>query len=95
MGTVRKKGATWSYRISIMAADGKRIQKEKSGYATKKEATAAMTAIENDLLTLGEYIEPEQKVTMQQLYEEFISEEAPLERKYATIIRYASSALTF
>ena len=53
MGTVRKKGATWSYRISITSADGKRIQKEKSGYATKREATAAMTAIENDLLASG------------------------------------------
>lgn len=90
MGTVRKRGDKWSYRVNVTSADGKRIQKEKGGFATKKEATIAMTAIENDLLTSGEYIEPEQKVTMQQLYEEFISEEAPLERKYATIVRYAS-----
>lgn len=90
MGTVRKRGDTWSYRIDLGVINGKRTQKEKGGYATKKEATAAMTAVENELLSSGEYIEPDQKVTMQQLYDEFITEEAPLTRKYATIIRYHS-----
>lgn len=90
MGTVRKRGDKWSYRIDLGVIDGKRTQKEKGGFATKKEATAAMTAVENDLLKTGEYIDATQKVTMQQLYEEFITEEAPLTRKYATILRYKS-----
>lgn len=49
-----------------------------------------MTAIENDFLKTGEYIEPNQRITMQQLFEEFITEEAPVTRKYATIVRYKS-----
>lgn len=90
MGTVRKRGGKWSYRVDFTGTDGKRVQKEKGGFATKKEATAAMTAIENDLLKTGEYIEPNQRITMQQLFEEFITEEAPVTRKYATIVRYKS-----
>lgn len=90
MGTVRKRGDTWSYRVDLGIVNGKRTQKEKGGFATKKEAIAAMTAVENSLLLSGTYIEPEQKVTLQQLYEEFITEEAPLTRKYATIVRYQS-----
>jgi integrase len=90
MGTVRKRGDTWSYRVDLGVINGKRTQKEKGGFATKKEAVAAMTAVENSLLSSGAYIEPEQKVTLQQLYEEFITEEAPLTRKYATIVRYQS-----
>ena len=90
MGTVRKRGDKWSYRIDLGVIDGKRTQKEKGGFATKKEATAAMTAAENDLLKTGEYIDANQKVTMQQLYEEFITEEAPLTRKYSTVLRYKS-----
>ena len=90
MGTVRKRGDTWSYRVDLGVVNGKRTQKEKGGFATKKEAVAAMTAVENSLLSSGTYIEPEQRVTLQQLYEEFITEEAPLTRKYATIVRYQS-----
>lgn len=90
MGTVRKRGGKWSYRVDFTGTDGKRVQKEKGGFTTKKEATAAMTAIENDFLKTGEYIEPNQRITMQQLFEEFITEEAPVTRKYATIVRYKS-----
>lgn len=90
MGTVRKRGGKWSYRVDFTGTDGKRVQKEKGGFATKKEANAAMTAIENDLLKTGEYIEPNHRITMQQLFEEFITEEAPVTRKYATIVRYKS-----
>ena len=80
MGTIRKRGDKWSYRVDLGAVNGKRMQKEKGGFATKKEAAAAMTLVENELLKTGEYIEAEQKITMQQLYEEFIVEEGPLTR---------------
>lgn len=90
MGTIRKRGDKWSYRVDLGAVNGKRMQKEKGGFATKKEAAAAMTLVENELLKTGEYVEAEQKITMQQLYEEFIEEEAPLTRKYTTIVRYKS-----
>lgn len=90
MGTVRKRGDKWSYRVDRGVINGKRTQKEKGGFTTKKEAIAAMTLVENELLKTGEYIEADQKITMQQLFEEFITEEAPLTRKYATIVRYKS-----
>lgn len=43
MGTIRKRGDKWSYRVDLGAVNGKRMQKEKGGFATKKEAAAAMT----------------------------------------------------
>ena len=42
MGTVRKRGGKWSYRVDFTGTDGKRVQKEKGGFATKKEANAAI-----------------------------------------------------
>lgn len=60
MGTIRKRGDKWSYRVDLGAVNGKRVQKEKGGFATKKEAAAAMTLVENELLKTGEYIEAEQ-----------------------------------
>ncbi len=41
-GSVRKKGATWSYRIDLGVINGKRSQIERSGYKTKKEAMPAL-----------------------------------------------------
>ena len=38
MGTIRKRGDKWSYRVDLGAVNGKRVQKEKGGFATKKEA---------------------------------------------------------
>ena len=56
-GSVRKKGATWSYRIELGVVDGKRSQVEKSGFRTRKEADKAL----NDALymynNMGDYIE--------------------------------------
>ena len=40
MGTIRKRGDKWSYRVDLGAVNGKRMQKEKGGFATKKEAAA-------------------------------------------------------
>lgn len=37
-GSVRKKGATWSYRIDLGVINGKRSQIERSGYKTKKRS---------------------------------------------------------
>lgn len=61
MGTIRKRGDKWSYRVDLGAVNGKRVQKEKGGFATKKEAAAAMTLVENELLKTGEYVEAETK----------------------------------
>ena len=44
-GSVRKKGATWSYRVEFGVVDGKRNQIERSGFRTKSDATKAMNVI--------------------------------------------------
>ncbi len=88
-GSIRKKGATWSYRAEFGAAGGKRNQIERSGYKTKKEAAKAL----NDVLYLynntGDYVE-NKKITFTEVYTEFIENEAPATRAYATIVRYKS-----
>ena len=88
-GSVRKKGATWSYRIELGVVDGKRSQVEKSGFKTRKEADKAL----NDALYMynntGDYIE-NKKITFSEVYTEFIEKEAPATRAYATIVRYKS-----
>lgn len=88
-GSVRKKGKTWSYRIDLGILDGKRKQKEKSGFKTEKEAQAALTAVLDQYNKTGEYVD-DKKITFQQVYEEFITKEAPSTREYATIVKYKS-----
>ena len=88
-GSVRKKGATWSYRIDMGVINGRRNQIERSGYKTKKEATKAMNDVIFQYNNTGDFIE-NKKVTFAELYTEFIEKEAPATRAYATIIRYKS-----
>ena len=88
-GSVRLKGKTWSYRIDIGKVDGKRKQVEKSGYKTEREALKAMNDVIYHYNHTGEYIE-NQKFTFQENYEQFIAEEAPATRAYATIKKYES-----
>lgn len=88
-GSVRKKGATWSYRIDMGKIDGKRKQIERSGYKTEKEANTALSEALNDYNKTGAFIE-NKKVTFQEVYKEFMESEAPNTRKFATIVRYKS-----
>ena len=88
-GSVRLKGKTWSYRIDLGKVDGKRKQVEKSGYKTEREALKAMNEVIYHYNHTGEYIE-NQKFTFQENYDQFISEEAPATRAYATIQKYES-----
>lgn len=88
-GSVRLKGKTWSYRIDLGKVDGKRKQVEKSGYKTEREALKAMNDVIHHYNHTGEYIE-NQKFTFQENYEQFMAEEAPATRAYATIKKYES-----
>ena len=88
-GSVRLKGKTWSYRIDLGKVDGKRKQIEKSGYKTEREAVKAMNDVIYHYNRTGEYLE-NQRFTFQQNYEQFIKEEAPATRAYATIQKYES-----
>lgn len=88
-GSVRLKGRTWSYRVDLGKIDGKRKQVEKSGYKTEREALKAMNEVIYRYNQTGEYIE-NQKFTFQENYDQFMAEEAPATRAYATIKKYES-----
>ncbi|HZG18047.1 MAG TPA: site-specific integrase [Candidatus Bathyarchaeia archaeon] len=60
-GYFRKRGKTWSFTIDIgRKPDGKRNQKTKSGFKTKKEAEQACAEMISQL-TKGDFIEPSKK----------------------------------
>lgn len=88
-GSVRKKGATWSYRIELGMAAGKRNQVERSGFKTKSEATKAMNEVIYHYNMTGDFVE-NKKITFKEVYNEFIEKEAPATRAYATVVRYKS-----
>lgn len=88
-GSVRKKGATWSYRIDLGKIDGKRKQIERSGFKTEKEANFVLSEVINEYGKTGAFTE-NKKVTFQEVFNEFIDREAPTTRAFATIVRYKS-----
>lgn len=88
-GSVRKKGATWSFRIDLGKIDGKRKQIERSGFKTEREANIELSEVLSEYNRTGTYVE-NKKITFQEVYEEFINNEAPTTRKFATIVRYKS-----
>jgi integrase len=88
-GSVRKKGATWSFRIDLGKIDGKRKQIERSGFKTEKEADFALSEVIHEYNRTGIFVE-NKKVTFQEVFNEFMENEAPNTRKFATIVRYKS-----
>lgn len=88
-GSVRKKGSTWSYRIDLGKVDGKRKQIERSGFRTEKEAESVLAEVIYNYNKTG-VITENKKVTLAEVYNEFIEKEAPNTRKFATILRYKS-----
>ncbi len=58
-GYIRKRGAKWSYTVDIGKdpRTGKRKQKSKSGFKTKKQAQAALAELVNNV-EKGAHIEP-------------------------------------
>lgn len=70
-GSVRKKGATWSYRIDLGRMDGKRNQIEKGGFRTKREADKALTDALYQFNNTGDYVENKKiKVCKQLLFQD-------------------------
>ncbi len=69
-GTVKKEGNSWYYQFTVgYSADGKRKQKKKRGFKTKKEeAQQALTGALNAVNT-GTYIEPSTT-----LYKEYLDD---------------------
>lgn len=57
MGTVRRRGKKWYYRIELPTVDGKRKRIERVGGDTKKEALAALRRAEEELESCGSVTE--------------------------------------
>lgn len=56
-GGTRKRGNTWSYYFDMGKVDGKRKRKEKGGFATKKDAEAALAKAINEYNNAGQVFE--------------------------------------
>ncbi|MDO6629183.1 tyrosine-type recombinase/integrase [Bacillus thuringiensis] len=57
-GSVKKDGNTWYYILELGKINGKRKQKKKRGFKTKREAQQALVEAEHSLLKHGTYNEP-------------------------------------
>ncbi|RJS61754.1 site-specific integrase [Bacillus sp. PK3_68] len=57
-GSVKKDGNTWYYVLELGKVNGKRKQKKKRGFKTKKEAQNALIEAEHSLLKNGIFSEP-------------------------------------
>lgn len=57
-GHIRKRGSTWSYIFDLGTVDGKRKQKEKGGFRTKKLAESAMHEAMTEWENRGIIVEP-------------------------------------
>lgn len=89
-GSVRKKSSTWSFRVDLgKQENGKRKQIERSGFKTEKEAQAMLARYITEYNNSGSVIE-DKKITLNEIYYEFIDNEAPITRKHSTIVRYKS-----
>jgi hypothetical protein len=75
-GRVFKRGKTWSYVVDVgLSADGRRRQRMKGGFATKREADRALreliqrldegTYVQPSALTLGTFLTDEWLPAMQ------------------------------
>lgn len=66
-GSIKKDGNTWYYVLELGKINGKRKQKKKRGFKTKKEAQHALIQAEHELLSTGKLTEPSKM-----LYKEYL-----------------------
>lgn len=67
-GSVKKDGNSWYYVLELGKVNGKRRQKKKRGFKTKREAQNALTEVEHALLKDGTFSEPSKM-----LYKEYLN----------------------
>jgi hypothetical protein len=68
-GSVRKRGKTWTAYWFVLGADGRRIQRSKGGFRTKREAQACPTTVLGAIHD-GSYSEP-RRITMSVFLREY------------------------
>lgn len=87
---IRKKGATYSYRINVKdPITGKWKTIEKSGFKTIAEARTALAAKKLEVLQNPESVlVKDRPITLSEVYKEFIVKYASHDREQSTIRRY-------
>lgn len=89
---VRKKGATYSYRINVkVEATGKWRTIEKGGFRTIAEAKAARAEKQAEInANPSSVLVKDKQITLQEVFDEFIHKQAKYDREKSTIKRYDS-----
>lgn len=84
-GGTRKRGKTWSFYFDMGSVNGKRQKKEKGGFATKKEAEAALAAALNEYNTAGMIFTPSE-ITVADYLDLWFKQYVQMHCKYTTQI---------
>jgi hypothetical protein len=92
-GGTRKRGKTWSYYFDMGTVGGKRQKKEKGGFATKKEAEAALAAALNEYNNAGMIFTPSE-ITMSDFLDLWMEQYVKMHCKYTTQRNYDSMIRT-
>lgn len=87
-GSIRKRGKTYQFRTGY-TVNGKRMSIEKGGFKTQKECEIAMNKAIAEIIETGSFTH-NKNIIMDELFIDFISNEAPLNRKHSTIVKYKS-----
>ena len=86
-GSVKKRGKSWCYVVDLpRRADGKRNQKIKSGFRTRKEAEAALATTMTEA-NKGEYIEPS-RMTVKDYLTKWLEDSVKHNNKKSTLVNY-------
>lgn len=86
-GGTRKRGKTWSYYFDMGTVGGKRQKKEKGGFATKKEAEAALAAAMNQYNNVGQVFTPAE-ITVADYLDQWFDLYVKMNLKYNTQLDY-------
>lgn len=86
-GGTRKRGKTWSYYFDMGTVGGKRQKKEKGGFATKKEAEAALAAALNEYNNAGMIFTPSE-ITVADFLDLWFEQYVKMHCKYNTQTDY-------
>lgn len=86
-GGTRKRGKTWSYYFDMGTVGGKRQKKEKGGFATKKEAEAALATALNQYNNAGTIFTPSE-ITVADFLDLWFEQYVKMHCKYNTQTDY-------
>ena len=91
VGIRQQANGTFSCRINVKDEHGEWKNKERSGFRTIKEAQTARTLLQAEYIKDPASINKKEcKLTMSELYQEFIDKQATYDREKSTLKRYDS-----